>query len=64
MKWGLEQADREGVAASVIVADGKERFYRKCGYGDVVGRATDGLGNPLAGRIRGGAIMFRDGAGD
>lgn len=60
VKWGLEQAEREGVAASVLSAEGKERFYQRCGFVDVVGRATDGVGNPLAGRVRGGAILFRD----
>lgn len=62
--WGLEQAEREGVVASVLSADGKEAFYQRCGYGPVVGRATDGEGNRLAGRIRGGAIMFRDVEGE
>ena len=67
VKWGLEQAEREGVAASVLSAAGREPFYYRCGYGNVVGRATDGVGNPLAGRVKGGAIMFRgarDAAGE
>jgi predicted N-acetyltransferase YhbS len=58
--WGLEQAEREKVAASVLSADKKEAFYQRCGYGPVVGRATDGVGNRLKGRVMGGAIMFRD----
>lgn len=43
-----------------LAVEGKERFYQRCGFVDVVGRATDGVGNPLAGRVRGGAILFRD----
>lgn len=57
--WGLDRADEEGVAASVVIAQGKETFYQNCGYGPVVGRVSDGQGNPLAG-MAGGEIMFRD----
>ncbi|EHY58390.1 hypothetical protein HRR83_007244 [Exophiala dermatitidis] len=58
--WGLEQARKEGIAASVIAADGKERFYQKCGF-DVgpVGRSGEGLGNPLH-DVPGGLVFFRD----
>ena len=60
VKWVLEQAEREGFAASVLSAEGKEPFYRRCGYVDDVGWATDRVGNPLAQRVRGGTILFRD----
>lgn len=58
--WGLEQARREGVAASVIAADGRERFYKKCGF-DVgpVARSGEGEGNPLR-EVPGGLVFFRD----
>jgi GNAT superfamily N-acetyltransferase len=57
--WGLERAESEGVAAAVVSAAGKEGFYRSCGFGEPVGRATDGEGNPLGG-VEGLEIMFRD----
>jgi GNAT superfamily N-acetyltransferase len=59
-RWGLQQAETEGVCASVISADKKETFYQRCGFHTLVGRATDGDGNPLAGRVKGGAIFFTD----
>jgi hypothetical protein len=49
----------EGVAASVVSAANKERFYVACGYEEIVGNVTHGDGNPLAG-VRGGDILFRD----
>jgi GNAT superfamily N-acetyltransferase len=60
VQWGLDQAEREGVSASVIAADGKERFYELCGI-DVgpVGRSGDGENNPLA-DASGGLIFFKD----
>lgn len=57
--WGLDRAEEEGVADSVVIAQGKESFYQNCGYGPVVGRVSEGHGNPLAG-MAGGEIMFRD----
>jgi GNAT superfamily N-acetyltransferase len=57
--WGLERADMEGVAASVVSAANKERFYVACGYDEIVGNVTQGDGNPLA-SVRGGDILFRD----
>lgn len=60
VQWGLEQARRENVAASVISAEGKEQFYRDCGYGIKLGTATEGVGSPLAQRVRGRAILFKD----
>jgi len=60
VRWGLQQAKAEGVACSVISADGKETFYRRCGF-DVgpVGRSGEGEGNPLY-HVPGGLIFFRD----
>ena len=59
VKWGLDQAEREGVSTSVISGDGKERFYERCGFDKVVGRSGQGDGNPLA-DVPGGLIYFRD----
>jgi GNAT superfamily N-acetyltransferase len=57
VQWGLDEAVMESVCASVIAADGKERFYGRCGFVEV-GRANVG---PLAKNgIKGGAIMFTD----
>lgn len=57
--WGLEQARKDGVVAHVMAAKGKETFYQRCGFTDVVGWATDGEGNPLKEMgIEGGAILF------
>jgi predicted N-acetyltransferase YhbS len=55
VQWGMDEAKREGVWASVIAAKGKDRFYGRFGFVEV-GRANVG---PLAG-IEGGAIMFND----
>ncbi|EXJ73241.1 uncharacterized protein A1O5_03001 [Cladophialophora psammophila CBS 110553] len=57
---GLWQAQREGVACSVIAADGKEKFYQACGF-DVgpVGRSGEGEGNPLK-EVPGGLVFFKD----
>ena len=57
--WGLEQAAREGIAASVVSSAGNEQFYMNCGFEVVVGNVTEGEGNPLSG-VHGGAIFFRD----
>ena len=56
--WGTERARDEGVPASVMAAKGKETFYRKCGFTELAGWATEGVGNPLNGMVSGGAIMF------
>ena len=58
--WGIDQATSDKVAASVISAERKENFYRKCGFDIEVGRVTDGQGNPLKNKTDGGAILFRD----
>jgi GNAT superfamily N-acetyltransferase len=58
--WGLQQARREGIACSVIAADGKERFYQACGFHvGPVGRAGEGEGNPTR-DVPGGLIFFQD----
>lgn len=57
VKWGIDEADKENVCASVISSDGNEGFYGKSGFIEV-GRANVG---PLKENgIKGGAIMFRD----
>ncbi|KAJ4248404.1 hypothetical protein NW762_012741 [Fusarium torreyae] len=48
VKWGLEQAQAEGVCASVVCALGTDEFYAKCGFDEQYGRAGQGEGNPLA----------------
>lgn len=53
VQWGVDEAKKEGVCASLISARGKERFYGRFGFVEV-GSANVG---PLAG-IEGGAIMF------
>jgi GNAT superfamily N-acetyltransferase len=60
VNWGLEQAHNEGIACSVIAADGKERFYQACGF-DVgpVGRSGEGEGNPLR-EVPGGLVFFKE----
>ncbi len=57
--WGLEQAAKEGVCASVISADGKERFYQKCGFDLQEGRAGQGEENPLR-DVAGGLIFWKE----
>jgi len=57
VQWGLDEAVKDNVCASVIAADGRDRFYGRCGFVEV-GRANVG---PLAENgIKGGAIMFTD----
>jgi GNAT superfamily N-acetyltransferase len=60
VQHGLGLAEEAGISASVISADGKEEFYRKCGY-DVgpVGRSGEGEGNPLW-AVPGGMVFFRE----
>jgi GNAT superfamily N-acetyltransferase len=60
VKWGIEQAEREGVCASVISAEGKEKFYQRCGF-DVgpVGWSGEGNLNPLR-EVPGGLIFVRE----
>lgn len=58
--WGIEQAQKENVPASVISGTGKDTFYQRCGFDLLVGRVTDGEGNPLNGKVEGGALLFCD----
>jgi GNAT superfamily N-acetyltransferase len=55
VQWGVGEAAREGVCASVISADGVEKLYAKFGFAEV-GRSNVG---PLS-MLEGGAIMFND----
>ena len=58
--WGLEEAERENVHASVMSSDGKTQFYLRCGFQEVVGNACAGEGNPLAlEHVKGGDILFK-----
>lgn len=58
--WGRERAIEEGIGASLVSADGRERFYQACGF-DIVGMAGDegGEANEIS-KIPGGAIFFWD----
>lgn len=57
--WGLARAKQEKLLSGVISAVGREQFYQRCGYTNLVGWATEGEGNPLKKHgIKGGAIMF------
>jgi predicted N-acetyltransferase YhbS len=58
VQWGLTQAEKEGVSASVVAAEGKEMFYQRCGFDEMVGRSGEGEGNPL-GEVPGGEIYFK-----
>ncbi|KAG0648571.1 hypothetical protein D0Z07_5144 [Hyphodiscus hymeniophilus] len=57
VKWGLEEARKENVCASVISALGKEGFYGKFGF---VERGRSNVGPLKEHGIQGGAVMFRD----
>jgi hypothetical protein len=46
------------VSASVVAAEGKEMFYQRCGFDEMVGRSGEGEGNPL-GEVPGGEIYFK-----
>lgn len=48
VQWGLDQAEGEGVCASVMSAPGKDPFYQKCGFNVLHGRGGMGKGNPMA----------------
>lgn len=58
VRWGLDQAERERVCASVIVALGKDGFYQKCGFDEQLGSAREGAGNPLR-EVEGWNIWWR-----
>ncbi|QDS70901.1 hypothetical protein FKW77_006302 [Venturia effusa] len=55
VQWGVDRAIEERVPATVISADGTEKFYGRW-FGRSVGKVTGGVGNPLEG-IRGGVIL-------
>jgi GNAT superfamily N-acetyltransferase len=57
--WGMKLAIEENVTASVVSADGKDKFYNQCGFDVLGGNVTDGDGNPMA-DIRGGNVFFKD----
>jgi len=58
--WGRGRAAEEGVVASLIASEGKERFYQACGF-DVVGMCSDegGEANEIS-KVGGGKILFWD----
>ncbi|EAS35713.3 uncharacterized protein CIMG_01067 [Coccidioides immitis RS] len=57
--WGVAKAKKEGIVASVVASKGKERFYQRCGFSELVGWLTDGEENPLKKLgVQGGAILF------
>lgn len=58
VKWGLDEAEKENIHASVMSSKGNEDFYLRCGFDEIVGNGTEGEGNPLAG-VPGGAILFK-----
>lgn len=58
VEWGLQQAEKENVHASVMSSEGNDAFYLRSGFEQVVGNATEGEGNPLAG-VKGGSILFK-----
>jgi hypothetical protein len=59
--WGLDQARKEGISASVIVADGKEQFYQNRGFDrGPVGRGGEGGPENPAREVAGGLVFFMD----
>ncbi|KAJ4986525.1 Puromycin N-acetyltransferase 2 [Stagonosporopsis vannaccii] len=59
VRWGLDRAENEGIAASVMASEGSDAFYLKCGFDEVVGNANEGNGNPLQKvDVKGGNILF------
>jgi GNAT superfamily N-acetyltransferase len=60
VRWGLDKAEEEGICCSVISAEGKERFYQRCGF-DVgpIGWSGEGEGNPLV-TVPGGLVFVRE----
>lgn len=61
VEWGLQKAREQGIACSVISAEGKEAFYEKCGFdsGPVARSGEGGLDNPLR-EVEGGICFFKD----
>jgi len=67
VEWGLEDAKHDptgNLPACVIAADGKEVFYQKCGFHELVGwlsKTVDDKGrdNPMRGNgLGGGAVLW------
>lgn len=58
VQWGLDQAEREDICASVMSAAGKDGFYQKCGFNIQDGRGGMGEGNPMAGK-EGGNVWWK-----
>lgn len=67
VKWGLDRAKEERIPSVVVAAEGKERFYQRCGYQETVGvmsqtELVDGFGrrdNPFRERgVGGGAVIW------
>ena len=62
--WGVTRAASEDLPAVVVAAEGKDSFYRHCGFKIFAGVATeatdkDGNQNPLAERgVGGGDILW------
>ncbi|KAI0126748.1 acyl-CoA N-acyltransferase [Xylariales sp. AK1849] len=60
VQWGLDQAAKDEICASVISALGKDGFYQDCGFDELKGSASMGVGNPLAAAdVPGGNIWWR-----
>ena len=55
VNWGVEQAEKEGVCASLIATWERDGFYAKLGF-EEVGRANIG---PIS-EVRGGTVMFKE----
>lgn len=55
--WGLNEAKKKGIGASVTAAEGKDTWYERFGY-KKVGMAN--VGALAENGMRGGAIMFID----
>lgn len=55
VKWGIAEAEKKSIAASVIAAWQREEFYGRYGF---VQRGWASVG-PLEGLVKGGAVMFR-----
>jgi hypothetical protein len=58
VRWGIEEAKKEGVPLSVISAYANDDYYNHLGFVIPSGKASDGEGNPLAGRLKGGYFWW------
>ncbi|KAF2860640.1 hypothetical protein K470DRAFT_264252 [Piedraia hortae CBS 480.64] len=57
--YGFDKAKQEGVPVSVVSANGKDGFYKKCGFTTFAGNVGEGEGNPLR-NAPGGNVYFTD----